>query len=177
MLRRLDVALNCVVETEDEIVSASNEDLERFAEAAEARRNLPMNRKKYIIDVPPVDEEFPSMAKTKTSIYPLPISHENQCTTVGLAGNLDKFTEEFSFHSQENQQYMPVRKSGKAFAIDKAYERFAFIKSLEKHKEQQAYYDTILRRTLDESSSEETQTFDEVGVMVEETVSSDSDED
>ena len=117
------------------------------------------------------------MAKTKTSIYPLPISHENQCTTVGLAGNLDKFMEEFSFHSQENQQYMPVRKSGKAFAIDKAYERFAFIKSLEKHKEQQAYYDTILRRTLDESSSEETQTFDEVGVMVEETVSSDSDED
>jgi hypothetical protein len=58
MLRRLDVALNCIVETEDEIVSASNEDLERFAGAAEARRNLPMNKKNTLLMSPQWTRNF-----------------------------------------------------------------------------------------------------------------------
>ncbi len=45
---------------------------------------------------------------------------------------------------------MLMRNSGKEFVLDKAYECFAFMKSLKIHREQQASYEHILRRTTDE---------------------------
>lgn len=179
MLRKLDLALNRVLDTHDDIVCASNAELQKMAEKAQGREQLPRNEKKYIIDIPSPDEEFPHLATTKANIYPLPVSHENQCSTVGLAGNLDKFTEEFKFlsQSQTNSKCIPVRKSGKSFAIEKAYEPFAFMKSLERHKEQQSNYERILRRTLDSNYSEETDRVNEIVVAIDDDVSSESDYD
>ena len=80
LLRKLDMALNCVPESEEQIKSAKNEDLLKFADAAQLRQRLPMEKKDYKISIPAVDEEFPELGTTKTLIYPLSISHENQCT-------------------------------------------------------------------------------------------------
>lgn len=49
---------------------------------------------------------------------------------------------------------MPIKVSGKEFALDKAYERFAFLKSLQKHKEQQETYEHILRRTGEDTEED-----------------------
>lgn len=48
-------------------------------------------------------------------------------------------------------------------AIEKACERFAFMKSLERHKEQQSNYERILR-TLDSNFSEGTDSVNEIVV-------------
>ena len=176
LLRKLDMALNCVSESEEEIKSATNEDLQKFADAAQMRQQLPLEKKTYKISVPAVDEEFPELGTTKTLIYPLPISHENQCSTVGLASNLDRFSDEFGFKCKRNPKYMPKKNAGKEFALEKAYERFAFIKSLEKHKEQQAEYETMLRRKTEENTFEENVLHGDTVVAVDEDVSSDSDD-
>ncbi len=63
---------------------------------------------------------------------------------------------------------MPMRNSGKEFALDKAYERFAFMKSLERHREQQTSYEHILRRTTAELAVTDENAFDEIAVVVEE---------
>ena len=67
---------------------------------------------------------------------------------------------------------MPIRNSGKEFALDKAYERFAFMKSLERHKEQQETYEHILRRTRHELADPDKDLFNEIAVVVEEGASS-----
>lgn len=177
MLRKLDVALNCVLESEEKIKSGTGEHLQKLADAAQARQHFPMTKKTYKIDVPAVDEEFPELGNTKTQIFPLPISHENQCKTVGLASNLDRFTEEFKFKFEKNEKYMPMRNSGKEFALDKAYERFAFMKSLERHREKQATYEHILRRTTDELTVSDEDVFDEIAVVVDEVASTASSSD
>ncbi len=177
MLRKLDVALNCVLESEEELISCTGEHLQKLADAAQARQHFTMAQKSYKIDVPAVDVEFPELRNTKTQIFPLPISHENQCKTVGLASNLDRFTEEFNFKFEKNPKYMPMRNSGKEFALDKAYERFAFMKSLERHREQQASYEHILRRTTDELAVTDENAFDEIAVVVEEGASTASSSD
>ena len=170
------MALNCVPESEEQIKSATNEDLRKFADAAQVRQQLPAEKKTYKISVPAVDEEFPELGTTKTLIYPLPISHENQCSTVGLANNLDRFSAEFGFKCNRNPKYMPKKSAGKEFALEKAYERFAFIKSLEKHKEQQVEYESMLRRTTEENTFEENVLHGDIVVAVDEDVSSDSDD-
>ena len=177
MLRKLDVALNCGLESEEGIKSGTAENLQKLADAAQARQQSPTGKKTYKIDVPAVDEEFPELKNTKTEIFPLPISHENQCKTVGLASNLDRFTEEFKFKFEKNEKYMPLKDSGKEFALDKAYERFAFMKSLERHREKQATYEHILRRTTDELTVTEKDAFDEIAVVVEECASTSSSSD
>lgn len=89
MLRKLDVGLNCITESSEEIMSGTSESLQRVADAVLQRGNISLENKRYKIIIPGVDEEFPDMGNEKTQIYPLPISHENQCSTVGLASNLD----------------------------------------------------------------------------------------
>lgn len=173
MLRKLDVGLNCITESSEEIMSGTSESLQRVADAALQRGNISLENKRYKIIIPEVDEEFPDMGNEKTQIYPLPISHENQCSTVGLASNLDRFSEEFSFKHEKNQRYMPIKVSGKEFALDKAYERFAFLKSLQKHKEQQETYEHILRRTGEDTEEDIS---DEIVINMDEPSSSSSED-
>ena len=73
LLRKLDMALNCVPESEEQIKSATNKDLRKFADATQIRQQLPAEKKTYKISVPAVDEEFPELGTTKTLIYPLPL--------------------------------------------------------------------------------------------------------
>ena len=155
LLRKLDIALNSVDLSSEEIKFSTSEKLQETANATASKKN-----QKYVIHVPPVEEDFPELAGKPTKIFPLPISHENQCKTVGLASNLDLFADEFSFHKKKESKYVPLKSSGKDFALDKAYERFAFMKSLEKHKERQSEYEKILRgeraNLSEESLSEST---------------------
>jgi hypothetical protein len=63
---------------------------------------------------------------------------------VGVAGNLDLFNREFNFKSGRDKKYLPLHTNGKEFDLDRAYERYAFMKSLEQHKETQRRYEQIL---------------------------------
>ncbi|KAK3748690.1 hypothetical protein QZH41_006282 [Actinostola sp. cb2023] len=139
-LRQLDFGLNCVRIESEEISAASSKELEKAS--AEATTNS----KTFKIDIPKVHEDFPSLGQKKTKIYPLPISHENQCTILGVASNLDLFSEEFGFPCKKEKMYLPMKKSGKEIDLDKAYERYAFLKAYEQHKEEQKEYERILRR-------------------------------
>ena len=176
MLRKLDIGLNCVTESAEKILAGTSESLQKIADAAQQKLNTPIEKKTYKIVVPKVDEEFPDLGNVKTQIYPLPISHENQCSTVGLASNLDRFAEEFDFKNEKNERFMPVKMSGKEFALDKAYERFAFLKSLQKHKEQQKAYESILRGTGEEATAENEIPDDEILITVDENSSSSEDD-
>ena len=178
-LRKLDLVLNCISKSEDEIRGLSNADFKKLAVEVEEKQRLPMEKRTYKIHIPSVEVDFPELAEKKTPIYPLPISHENQCSSAGMASNLDRFTEEFSFTAKRDPKYLPINKSGKEFALEKAYERYAFMKTLEHHKNQQSAYEKILRRTPeDENLGGEEQPADEIVVFVEEDTSlSDSDED
>ena len=80
----------------------------------------------------------------KTNIYPLPISHENQCKIVGVASSLDLFASEFGFKTNKAKKYLPLKQNGKEFDLDRAYKRYAFMESLEQHKLQQSQYERIL---------------------------------
>ena len=51
---------------------------------------------------------------------------------------------------------MPKRSSGDSFDLDKSYARYAVMKSLEKHKEQQAKYEQVLRREQEPDSRAQT---------------------
>ena len=139
LLRKLDMALNSVGLSSEEIKSSTSDELQEIA-------NSNARGPKYVIEIPPVEKDFPDLAGKPTKIFPLPISHENQCKTVGLASNLDLFTKEFGFQSKkETKTTVPLRGTGVDFALDRAYERFAFVKSLELHKERQLEYKKILR--------------------------------
>ena len=105
-----------------------------MSDSAESSINRSQGSKKFEINIPPVEVDFPDMCTKKTKIFPLPISHENQCKTVGVASNLDLFTKEFNFKSDEKSKFMPPKSSGKEFDLNKGYERCAFLKSLEQHK-------------------------------------------
>ena len=98
---------------------------------------------KYVIEVPKLKEEFPMLANEKLQVYPLPLSFENQCTTMGAANNLSLFSEEFEFPSEPVERYIPMKKNNADFDIDGAYERCAFLRKLTKHKEKQARYENI----------------------------------
>ena len=80
------------------------------------------------------------------------------------------------FQRLNNKLSLPRKSAGKEFALEKAYERFAFIKSLEKHKEQQVEYESMLRRTTEENTFEENVLHGDIVVAVDEDVSSDSDD-
>ena len=130
--------------SKEELSGASSDVLQ--SQEAETRPPL------YVIDIPPVEEDFPHLSGEKTNIYPLPISHENQCKIVGVASNLDLFASEFGFKTNKAKKYLPLKQNGKEFDLDRAYARYAFIKTLEQHKLQQSRYEQILRhaREIDE---------------------------
>ena len=94
------------------------------------------------------------MGKKPAQIYPLPISHENQCTTLGVASNPDLFQQEFGFKSAHISNYLPLRHSGEGFDLEQSYKRFAFLRKLDIHKKEHANYECILRGTAqsDEAS-------------------------
>ena len=126
LLRKLDVGLNSVHLSKEELAEASSDVLQ--SQETESRSHL------YMIDIPPVEEDFPHLSGDKTNIYPLPISHENQCKIVGVASNLDLFASEFGFKTNKAKKYLPLKQNGKEFDLDCGYERYAFMKSLEQHK-------------------------------------------
>ena len=56
---------------------------------------------KYIIELLKLKEEFPMLANEKLQVYPLPLSFENQCTTIGAANNLSLVYS----HEKEQRQF------------------------------------------------------------------------
>ena len=135
----MDLALNTVNIDKSALKSMSSEKMKEST-SAEAS-----STKKYEIDVPRVPDEFPDMGNKAADIYPLPLSHENQCTTIGVANNLEMFQEEFDFKSNKNVKYLPLKSSGKSLIWNRAYKRFAFLRKLDRHKEQQEKYANTLR--------------------------------
>ena len=68
MLRKLDVALNCVRESREEILAATSKTWLKIADTAQQKLNTPLEEKTYKIIVPKVDEEFPDLGNIKTNI-------------------------------------------------------------------------------------------------------------
>ncbi|KAK3729312.1 hypothetical protein QZH41_011439 [Actinostola sp. cb2023] len=158
-LQKLDKVLNHIKSTSEELIHATSEELEKMAKQAEESKS---HVKNFKIEIPDVYEEFPSLGKKQSKIYPLPISHENQCTILGVASNLDLFASEFGFKARRTDErpYLPLKRSGKDYDLDKAYQRYAFLKSYEKHQEKQKEYDSILRgqeRVLEDTEMHETE--------------------
>jgi hypothetical protein len=81
----MDVALNVSNISNQQLKSMSGEELQTQA----SNPFQPESSKRFHIKIPEIPCEFPDMANKKAKIYPLPISHENQCTTLGVARNLD----------------------------------------------------------------------------------------
>ncbi len=131
------MALNELQLSKDEITGASSDILQTIA----IERKDPI----YVISVPSPEEDFPQFSTERSTMFPLPISHENQCTNAGAASNLELFTGEFDFKAKKERKFLPLKQSGKDFDLDRAYQRFAFNKMLEQHKTKQAQYEGLLR--------------------------------
>lgn len=170
-LRKMKVAFNDVQISKEELKDISSEQLQNVASKHDHDEN------QFKIELPEIPCEFPDMAKKEAKIYPLPISHENQCTTLGVASNLDLFQDEFQFDSKKENQYLPLKSSRKDFNLELAYKRFAFLRTLEQHKKKQQAYEHFLRgQTADaESNSETVEEIDEVIQIVSQDNDSDSD--
>ena len=136
-LQQLEFGLNHVTMDKKQLVAAVGKDLEK--EACEAASST----KEFKIDIPELHQDFQIQGVTKTKIYPLPISHENQCSILGAAANLDLFAQEFGFPQADS--HIPFNRSKKEFDLERAYERYAFLKSYAKHQEQQKEYEQVLR--------------------------------
>lgn len=162
LLQKLDFTLNHINLSSKEIEDASGETLQRAAQDAE--KGSP-SAKRYIIDVPPVHEDFPQFANKQSKIYPLPISHENQCTILGTASNLDLFTGEFGLNNERQTEKQKLLPKDKDYDLEKAYERYAFLKKYEKHKDKQKQYELILRGQCN-STNEQLEDESEADVFV-----------
>ena len=103
-------------------------------------------------------------------MFPLPTSHENQCTIAGAASNSELFAGEFDFKTPKKKKFLPLKQSGKDFDLDRAYQRFAFNKMLEQHKKKQTQYEGLLR-------NEDLMQDNVCGIEVSQDQSSDSDND
>jgi hypothetical protein len=174
----MDLALNVFPEAAEQIQSSSSDHLREMSDSAESKVNQRVDAKQFKINIPQIEEDFPDLATKKTKIFPLPISHENQCKTVGVASNLDLFAEEFKFKSGKKSKFIHLKSCGKEFDINRAYERFAFLKSLEQHKKQQRQYESVLRGETEKlgESTYDTESA-EVLTTVEDDLSSDCEED
>ena len=80
-----------------EIVTWYSEALQKEALAAESGKPL------IILDIPPVAEEFPDQSHETSKMFPLPLSHKNQCTNVEAASNLELFADEFKFSGKKEK--------------------------------------------------------------------------
>lgn len=147
ILRKMDIALNTIPLSCQELLHATPEQLKRISNN---ERNGP---DQFKIEVPSIPEEFPDLSTMKAKIYPLPISHENQCKTFGLGRNLDLFAEEFNFTNERKEKFLPLLKN-KKFNLQLAYERYAFIKGMEKPKKDQRDYEKFLRNNETHLSDE-----------------------
>ena len=141
LLRKMDLAFNLVHITGEELKQMSSTDVKNVSE-----QPVPEDHVTFVIKVPELKKEFPALASQKSKVYPLPLSFENQCTTMGAAINLSLFREEFKFPCETKQRYLPLSKNNAEYNLDAAYERHAFPKTLSKHKENQTRYENILRR-------------------------------
>lgn len=139
LLKKLDLGLNIIQISKQEIVTSNSEALQKEALPAESRKPL------FVLDIPPVAEEFPDQSHETSKMFPLPLSHENQCTNVGAASNLELFAEEFKFSGKKEKKSVPLTFTLTEFDLDAAYSRYAFLKELERHKEEQKRYEQILR--------------------------------
>ncbi|XP_028416204.1 uncharacterized protein LOC114540105 [Dendronephthya gigantea] len=150
LLRKMDVAFNLVPCRIDELKNKTSTDIRMIAE-----NDADDETKEFVIDVPPLKQEFPELACQKSQVYPLPLSFENQCTTMGTANNLSLFSEEFNFPCKPAEKYIPMRQNAANFNLEAAYERYAFLKSLDKHKDKQRRYENILRKRDGESADKD----------------------
>lgn len=65
-----------------------------------------------------------------------------------MGANLHKFSEELDFHCPKEKMFLPLKKTNKKeFNLDLTYKRFAFLKSMEKHKKEQEEYESYLRKS------------------------------
>lgn len=65
-----------------------------------------------------------------------------------MGANLHKFSEELDFHCPKEKSFLPLKKTNKKeFNLDLTYKRFAFLKSMEKHKKEQEEYESYLRKS------------------------------
>ena len=140
LFRKFSLCLNDVPLTHQQLCGASCEQLEGLS--GNFDQTTDASEPNFVINVPDIPKEFPGQSHKKTTIYPLPISQENQCKTLGMARNLDIFGEEFGFIKKENNSSLRLLKSGEDFDLDLAYTRYAFLKSMEKHKERQKILET-----------------------------------
>jgi hypothetical protein len=58
------------------------------------------------------------------------------------------FSEEFDFVSKKAHKFLPFQKSNKEFDLELGYTRFAFLKAMDRHKEQQRILETTLTPSL-----------------------------
>ena len=131
ILRKLNLGLNQVPLTASELKDAGIDKLKEISEKEKQEST------KYVFKIPEQPHEFPHLSTSITKVYPLPISHENQCKTLGLGRNLDLFSEEFGFESNKIPKFLPLKRSKKEFDLELGYTRFAFLKAMDRHKEQQ----------------------------------------
>ena len=124
----------------------------------------------YVTNASPPEEDFPQFSTEKSTMFHLPISHENQCTIAGVACNLELFAGEFDFKAPKKEKFLALKQSGKKFDLDRAYQRFAFNKMFEQHKKKQAQYEGFLR-------NEDLMQDNVCGIEVSQEQSSDSDND
>ena len=73
------LALDLVPNSSDELQQMDSTEIKDVADKALSDPD----DMKYVIEVPKLKEEFPMLATEKSQVYPLPLSFENQCTTMG----------------------------------------------------------------------------------------------
>ncbi len=100
-------ALNLVPNSSDELQQMDSTEIKGVVDKALSDPG----DMKYVIEVPKLKEEFPMLATEKSQVYPLPLSFENQCITMGAANNLNLFSEEFQFPCEPVERYLPMKKS------------------------------------------------------------------
>ena len=103
----MDITFNTVNATKEQLKNMRSDNLQRqSSKTLESEES-----KQYKIIAPSIPCEFPDMAAKEPQIYPLPISHENQCTTLGATSNLDLFQKEFDFVSDKQPKFFLLRSS------------------------------------------------------------------
>ena len=71
LLKKLDLGLNRIQMSKQEILSSNGEALQKEAVAEQSRRLF------IILDIPSIPEEFPDQSNATSQMFPLPLSHEN----------------------------------------------------------------------------------------------------
>ena len=78
LLKKLDLGLNIIQISKQEIVTSNSEALQKEAFAAESRKPL------FILDIPPVAEKFPYQSHETSKMFSLPLSHASNARMLEL---------------------------------------------------------------------------------------------